>query len=68
MKLGKIKFYHEKKAYGFIEQAGEEEDIFFHISGVTPGLIPVKDMSVTYDIGQGKKGPQAVEVSMGMSH
>jgi len=65
MKVGKVKFFNEQKAFGFIERPGED-DLFFHISGVTPGLIPTKDMPVTFDIGEGKKGPQAVNVDAGM--
>lgn len=63
MKLGTVKFYDEKKQFGFIKRPSED-DIFFHVSGVVPGLNPTKDMAVTFKVADGKKGEVAVNVDM----
>ena len=53
------------RGFGFISREGEEKDLFFHskeLVGVTFDELKVGD-AVTFEIGQGEKGPNAVKVS-----
>lgn len=53
------------KGYGFISQEGEEKDLFFHaneLQNVAFDDLKVGD-KVTFEVGEGKKGPQAVKIS-----
>ena len=60
MSTGKVKFFNESKGFGFISQdAGE--DIFFHVSGLQAGTANQGD-KVEYEIGEGRKGPCAVNI------
>ncbi len=63
MAEGRIKWYSEKKGYGFITTE-DEEDLFLHKSGIRQfghfGL--QKDDRVSYEIKDTPKGKQAVEV------
>lgn len=63
--LGVVKWFNEQKGYGFIKQV-EGADLFVHVSGVSPGLVLEKDMSVSYEVIDGNKGPQAAAVNMRM--
>jgi CspA family cold shock protein len=59
MKRGTVKFFNETKGFGFIK--GEDgEEVFVHISGIR-GEIRQND-EVTYEVQQGKKGLNAVNV------
>lgn len=69
MATGKVKFFKDKKndpnstgatGFGFIVEHGTGNEIFVHISGVI-GTIR-KDDEVEYDVQEGKKGPEAVNV------
>ncbi len=53
------------KGFGFIKIAGQEKDLFFHSSelvGVTFDELRDGD-KVTFEVGSGPKGPNAVKVS-----
>lgn len=55
----------EDKGYGFIRREGESKDLFFHsaeLQNVTFSDLHEGD-KVTFEEGQGAKGPQAVKVS-----
>ncbi|GBC59272.1 cold-shock protein [Desulfonema ishimotonii] len=60
---GRVKWFSEKKGYGFIERDGEE-DIFFHSSSVKDhGFFTLeKSDLVTFEIKKTPKGVQAVNV------
>jgi len=62
---GIVKWFNERKGYGFIEQA-EGSDIFVHHSGITgSGFKTLKEGDkVTFEIEQGPKGPRAVNVTV----
>lgn len=60
---GRVKFYNTAKGFGFITpDAGGGKDVFVHKSNVA-GQHPLSDgQRVSYTIGPGNKGPQALDV------
>ena len=57
---GRIKFYNEKKGYGFITDTEAGKDVFFHVTGLLEEV--VQDEEVTFEIEQGDRGDKAVDV------
>lgn len=62
MSTGTVKFFNGEKGFGFITQDGGG-DLFFHISEVK-GQQPKDGDKVEFEVGQGKKGPCAVNVNV----
>ena len=62
MKNGVVKFFNETKGFGFIKTEGTGEEIFVHVSGIQYE-IPEND-NVTFDVQEGKKGLNAVNVKL----
>jgi CspA family cold shock protein len=64
MANGTVKWFNDKKGYGFI-QSEDGQDIFVHHTGINgSGFKTLKDGDrVTFDITQGQKGPAAVNVT-----
>lgn len=62
---GKIKWFDEQKGYGFIESDTVKKDFFVHRSSVESieGSLE-KGQKVEFEIGEGRKGPQAISVRM----
>ena len=62
MKTGVVKFFNESKGFGFIVDDETQKEIFVHVSG----LIDKIDQgdNVTFDVTEGRKGPNAVEVRL----
>ena len=60
MAQGTVKGFNQKKGFGFIEQADGEE-LFVHHTQVE-GVIEDGD-SVEFEVGEGPKGPNAINVS-----
>ncbi len=59
---GTVKFYNEKKGFGFINtETGK--DLFFHITNVTNQEVLKENESVKFDEEQGQRGPVAVRVT-----
>jgi CspA family cold shock protein len=65
MANGIVKWFDDRKGYGFIEQENGP-DVFVHHSGINAsGFKSLSEGdSVTFDIEQGKKGPSAVNVTV----
>ena len=63
MATGTVKFFNETKGFGFIKNDETGEDIFVHVSDLMVNQLREND-KVQYEIAQGKKGPNAVKVSL----
>lgn len=63
MSKGKVKWFNEKKGYGFIEQDGGG-DVFVHFSEIQgDGFKTLTEgQEVEFEVVDGKKGPQASNV------
>lgn len=63
MAEGTVKWFSEQRGYGFIQQ-DDGGDIFFHYTSIDmPGFKALAEGDrVTFDIGQGRKGPAAQNV------
>jgi CspA family cold shock protein len=62
---GIVKWFNERKGYGFIEQ-NEGPDVFVHHSGINAtGFKSLNEGDrVSFDIEEGQKGPRAVNVTV----
>lgn len=63
MATGKVKWFSEEKGFGFIVPDDGGKDLFVHRSHVaTADRLLKNDERVIYEIGQGRKGPEAQDV------
>jgi CspA family cold shock protein len=62
MQSGIVKFFNESKGFGFIKADGSNKDIFVHVSGLIDEVR--ENDQVTFEVEQGKKGPNAVNVKL----
>ena len=60
MKKGKVKFFNNTKGFGFINDNESGQDVFVHSSGLKDNIRDGDE--VTFDVEQGKKGLNAVNV------
>jgi len=60
---GKVKWFNEKKGFGFLEQPGGP-DVFVHYSAIGGSGFKTlaEGQAVSFDVVQGAKGPQAANV------
>ena len=65
MANGSVKWFDDRKGYGFIEQE-DGPDVFVHHSGISgDGFKSLREGDqVSFDIEEGKKGPAAVNVTV----
>lgn len=66
MKTGKVKFFNASKGYGFIKDVETETDYFVHVSGLIDEI--KENDEVTFDLKEGKKGMNAVDVKLVQSN
>jgi CspA family cold shock protein len=65
MASGVVKWFNEKKGYGFIRQ-DDGQEVFVHHSGINAtGFRTLQEGArVNFDVEQGRKGPSAVNVTL----
>ena len=65
MANGSVKWFDDRKGYGFIEQE-DGSDVFVHHSAINAtGFKSLREGDqVTFDIEQGQKGPAAANVTL----
>ena len=65
MARGKVKWFSEKKGYGFITPDDGGEDLFVHHSEIqASGFRTLSENdAVEFEVGQGQKGPCATKVA-----
>ncbi len=63
MNNGTVKFFNESKGFGFIKPDDGGKDVFVHVNGLN-GITITEDDKVTYDVEEGQKGLNAVNVSL----
>ena len=63
---GVVKWFNDSKGYGFIQQANGE-DVFVHFSEIQGDghRTLAEGAAVEFDVQQGSKGLQAVNVTLG---
>ncbi|RWZ60662.1 cold-shock protein [Halobacillus fulvus] len=63
MLQGNVKWFNESKGFGFIEVEGQD-DVFVHFSAIQgEGFKTLEEnQTVTFEIVEGNRGPQAANV------
>lgn len=64
MSTGTVKWFNEKKGFGFITPDEGSEDLFVHYSNIADdGFKTLSDgQKVEFEAAEGKKGPEALQV------
>lgn len=62
MSKGTVKFYDDYKGYGFIKDAESSKEYFVHSTGIKESIR--ENDSVTFDLQEGRKGLNAVNVKL----
>ncbi len=60
MNKGTVKFFNETKGFGFVKDEENGQEYFVHVSGLVDSID--KDDEVTFDLQEGRKGLNAVNV------
>ena len=62
MNKGTVKFFNDSKGFGFIKDADSSKEYFVHSSGLKDSV--TENDEVTFDLQEGKKGLNAVNVKL----
>lgn len=62
MNKGTVKFFNESKGFGFIKDEDSSKEYFVHSSGLKESIR--EDDKVTFELQEGKKGLNAVNVKL----
>jgi CspA family cold shock protein len=62
MNKGTVKFYNDAKGFGFIKDTVSSKEYFVHSTGVKQSI--KENDEVTFDLEEGKKGLNAVNVKL----
>ena len=64
---GTVKWFNDEKGFGFIEQEDGGKDVFVHfrqVNNTSGGRVSLNEgQKVTFELGEGEKGPQAENVT-----
>lgn len=60
MPTGKVKFFNERKGFGFIVDDETQNDVFVHATGLMEKVS--ENDQVTYEITEDKRGKKAIDV------
>ncbi|MBE9586932.1 cold shock domain-containing protein [Mucilaginibacter sp. JRF] len=61
-KEGTVKFFNNQKGFGFISQNDNRSELFVHATGLIDDI--QENDQVSYDVADGKKGPNAINVKV----
>lgn len=62
MSTGTVKFFNNSKGFGFITPEDGGKDVFVHVNGLTDEI--TEGDKVSFDVEEGRKGPNAVNVKI----
>lgn len=62
MSNGTVKFFNDAKGFGFITPEDGTKDVFVHANGLNDNI--EEGNKVSYDVEEGKKGLNAVNVTV----
>lgn len=63
IKEGTVKFFNETKGFGFVKETATGQEYFVHVTGLLVDTLREND-AVTFDLKEGKKGLNAVNVRL----
>lgn len=66
MTTGTVKWFNESKGFGFISPSDGSKDVFVHFSAIaSSGFRTLSEgQAVSFEVENGPKGPQAVNVQV----
>jgi CspA family cold shock protein len=62
MNTGTVKFFNNSKGFGFIKDDASDKEYFVHVSGLKDQV--KENDKVSFDLQEGKKGLNAVNVKL----
>jgi CspA family cold shock protein len=62
MNKGTVKFFNESKGFGFIKDSESTKEYFVHVNGCKERI--KENDEVTFDLEEGRKGINAVNVKL----
>lgn len=61
---GAVKFFNQVKGFGFIKPDNGDADLFVHVTALGGIQTLANDQRVKFNIEEGRRGPQAVNVQI----